>query len=63
MTWYTVYDALTDEIIASGPAPQCAKVLGMTAKVFYSTVSHAKAGINNKYTFCKESVKKEDLSE
>ena len=58
-----MYDALTDEIIASGPAPQCARVLGMTPKVFYSTVSHALAGINRKYAFCKESVKKEDLSE
>lgn len=63
MIWYTVYDAATDEIITSGTGQQCAEALGMTPKVFYSTVSHTLAGINRKYAFCKESVKKEDFSE
>lgn len=43
--------------------PQCAKALGMTMGVFYSTVSHARAGINSKYTFYVEKLKKEDFSE
>lgn len=30
MTWYTVYEASTEEVIASGTGPQCAKALGMT---------------------------------
>lgn len=25
MTWYTVYEASTEEVIASGTGPQCAK--------------------------------------
>mgnify|MGYP006981646673 FL=1 len=41
MAWYTVYEASTEEVIASGTGPQCAKALGMTMGVFYSTVSHA----------------------
>ena len=35
----------------------------MTTGVFYSTVSHARAGINSKYTFYVEKLKKEDFSE
>lgn len=35
----------------------------MTMSVFYSTVSHARAGINRKYTFYVEKLKKEDFSE
>ena len=62
MTRYTVYLRATDEIIASGTGPQCAKALGMTMGVFYSTVSHARACINNKYTFYVEKLKKEDFS-
>ena len=63
MTWYTVYEASTEEVIASGTGQQCAKALGMTTGVFYSTVSHARAGINSKYTFYVEMLKKEDFSE
>ena len=55
--------ASTEEVIASGTGPQCAKALGMTMGVFYSTVSHARAGINSKYTFYVEKLKKEDFSE
>lgn len=62
-TWYTVYEASTEEVIASGTSQQCAKALGMTMGVFYSTVSHAQAGINSKYTFYVEKLKKEDFSE
>lgn len=54
---------LTEEVIASGTGQQCAKALGMTTGVFYSTVSHARAGINSKYTFYVEKLKKEDFSE
>ena len=61
MTWYTVYEASTEEVIASGTGPQCAKAL--TMGVFYSTVSHARAGISSKYTFYVEKLKKEDFSE
>lgn len=35
----------------------------MTMGVFYSTVSHARAGINSKYAFYVEKLKKEDFSE
>ena len=52
-----------EEVIASGTGPQCAKALGMTMGVFYSTVSHARAGISSKYTFYVEKLKKEDFSE
>ena len=61
MTWYTVYLTDTDEIVASGTGPECAKALGMTYNSFYSTISQTALGKKHKYTFFKESIKKEDL--
>lgn len=61
MIWYTVYLTDTDEIVASGTAQECIKVLGMTRNSFYSTVSKAALDQRHKYTFFKEDIKKEDL--
>lgn len=63
MHWYTVYERRSEQLLVSGGSAQCAKALGMTMSVFYSTVSHARAGINRKYTFYVEKLKKEDFSE
>ena len=43
VTWYTVYLAATDEIVASGTAEDCVQRLGLaSAAVFRSIVSHSK---------------------
>ena len=63
MTWYTVYDALTDEVLASGTAPQCAKAMGMNLGSFYCAVDRTQRGVQHKYEFYKEHIKKEELSQ
>lgn len=61
MTWYTVYLADTDEIVASGTGPQCAKALKMTISSFYCAVDRTQRGLQHKYVFYKEQIKREDL--
>lgn len=61
MIWYTVYLAATEEVVASGTGPQCAKALGMTLSSFYCAVDRTQRGRQNKYVFYKENLKQEDL--
>ena len=61
MTWYTVYDASTEEVIASGTSPQCAQALGLTLNSFYCAVSRSRSGVQHKYDFYIEQIKKEDF--
>lgn len=56
ISYYTVYIAKTDEIIASGIASDCAEQLGKTLNGFYSMVSKNTLGIHKKYSFVKEKV-------
>ncbi len=51
-TYYTVYLAATDEIVASGDAYECAELMGLkNVMSFYSIVSHTSKGRTNKYIF------------
>lgn len=44
MTWYTVYDARSDEVLAIGTGRECAQVLGVTSSAFYCSLSRMNAG-------------------
>lgn len=44
MTWYTVYDARTDAVLAIGPAKACAQALGVTEGAFRGYLSYLNAG-------------------
>lgn len=57
---YTVWDNSNDDVVANGPAQQCAKNLNMTTNNFRAIMSHVKNGTNKKYSFIKEIIKKED---
>lgn len=62
--WYTVWDAKTDELIASGTAELCARRLGYkTANSFASAVSHAVNGSCplKKYKFARERIKRSEV--
>lgn len=61
MRWYTVYDGATEEVIASGGSRQCAQALGLTPASFYCAVYRTTAGVQHKYDFYIEDVKKEDI--
>lgn len=63
MTWYTVYDAETEDVLASGPGPQCAKALGLTLDSFYCAVSRSRSGRQHRYDFYIENIKKEKFNE
>ena len=60
MTWYTVYLRATDEIIASGTGPQCARAMGLTCSSFYCAVNRTAAGKQHKYFFYKERLTREE---
>ncbi len=64
VVWYTVWDAKTEELIASGTAELCARRLGYkNANSFASAVSHAvKGGLSSKkYTFARETIKRSEV--
>lgn len=44
MTWYTVYDARSDEVLAIGTGRECAQALGVTSSTFYCSLSRMNAG-------------------
>jgi hypothetical protein len=51
---YSVWDNRTDDIIIiDGTAKECAKAMGLTISSFYSTVTRALKGIDNKYAILK----------
>ena len=55
--YYTVYNAKTDEIIASGTSGKCAEMMGTSLKGFYSIVSRTKDGKIKKYEIVVDRVK------
>lgn len=56
-TWYTVYKAKGDELLAIGTAKECAAYLGWTLSTFYSILSRVKSRKNRTYCFAVENLK------
>lgn len=61
MSWYTVYGAQTDELLACGSAAKCARTLGLALASFYSALSRTRKGLNQKYHIMTEHLKRSDL--
>lgn len=64
ITWYTVYLAATDELVASGTAAECAKALGLASlNAFYCIVSHSHRNSKKygKYQILTEKIKRSEL--
>lgn len=62
--WYTVYDAKTGDLIASGTSGMCARRLGYkTANSFASASSHSRNGRRRarKYIFEKELIRRDEV--
>lgn len=56
--YYTVYRSKTDEIVASGTAPECAASLGRSLASFYSLISNFRTGKNKRFE-----IEQEDYNE
>lgn len=48
-TWYTIYNAADDSIVAIGPAKECTTRFGCTLNTFKSMISNVKRGRNHAY--------------
>ena len=62
--WYTVYDAKTGDLIASGTSEMCARRLGYkSANSFASACSHSRSGKHPayKYTFARERIDRREV--
>lgn len=62
--WYTVYDAKTGDLIASGTSEMCARRLGYkSANSFASASSHGRSGRHpaHKYIFEKECIRRDEV--
>lgn len=62
--WYTVYDAKTGDLIASGTSEMCARRLGYkSANSFASASSHGRSGRHpaRKYIFEKEHIWRDEV--
>ena len=62
--WYTVYDAKTGDLIASGTSEMCARRLGYkSANSFASASSHSRNGrrLAHKYIFEKECIRRDEV--
>lgn len=57
--WYTVWNAKTDEVLAFGDGPTCARTMGITHQAFLSIVSRVGNGQNKKYVILKEKIGEE----
>ena len=55
--YYTVYDAKTDDVLASGNAKECAKQLNMALSSFYSAITKNNSGEHKKYVIISEPYK------
>lgn len=59
--YYSVYLRKTDELVAFGPAANCAKMLGLkNVDVFYRTMNAVRKGRNKKYEFYSEPLYSEE---
>lgn len=54
--WYTVWNAKTDEILAFGDGPTCAKMMGIKYPSFLTIVSRVVKGKNKNLVVQKELV-------
>ena len=62
--WYTVWDAKTGDLLASGTSEMCARRLGYkSANSFASAVSHGLSGSHQtyKYTFARERIERGEV--
>lgn len=62
--WYTVYDAKTGDLIASGTSEMCARRLGYkSANSFASASSHGRSGRHpaHKYIFEEECIRRDEV--
>lgn len=62
--WYTVYDAKTGDLLASGTSELCARRLGYkSANSFASACSHSRSGKHpaHKYIFEKEYIRRDEV--
>lgn len=62
--WYTVYDAKTGDLLASGTSELCARRLGYkSANSFASACSHSRSGKHPayKYIFDKERIRRDEV--
>ena len=62
--WYTVWDAKTGDLIASGTSEMCARRLGYKSAIsFASAVSHGLSGRHpaRKYIFEKERIRRDEV--
>lgn len=62
--WYTVYDAKTGDLIASGTSEMCAQRLGYkSANSFASACSHSRSGKHpaRKYAFARERIERGEV--
>lgn len=62
--WYTVWDAKTGDLLASGTAAICARRLGYTsANSFASACSHSRSGKHpaRKYAFARERIERGEV--
>lgn len=48
--YYTVYNNLTDEVVAFGTSRECAKTMGRSLNAFHSMVAKTRHGKNRLYT-------------
>lgn len=66
-SWYTVYSAKTDEIIASGTADIIVQQMGYASKnSFFSAICHAKHKKDTprrRYIYHVEKIPREDINE
>ena len=63
-SWYTVWDAKTGDLLASGTSEMCARRLGYkSANSFASAVSHGLSGSHRtyKYTFARERIDRSEV--
>lgn len=62
-SWYTVWNKETDEFLCSGPAKECAKILGFAnANTFLSSIRNCtRRGTMHKYFVLREVVLREDI--
>ena len=62
--WYTVWDAKTGDLLASGTSEMCARRLGYkSANSFASAVIHGLSGSHRtyKYTFARECIDRSEV--
>lgn len=57
-TWYTIYDAATDDLLACGTTRDCARILGMTPASVQSLISRVRHGNLKTFTVAKEDLSK-----